>query len=26
LTIKEKHFDTFFDALIIALKNKDINY
>lgn len=26
LTIKEKHFDTFFDALIIALKNKGINY
>jgi len=26
LTIKEKHFDTFFDALIIALKNKGIKY
>ena len=26
LTIKEKHFDTFFDALIIVLKNKDTNY
>jgi|TARA_B110000285_G_scaffold235539_1_gene317922 acetylornithine/N-succinyldiaminopimelate aminotransferase len=26
LTIKESHFDTFFDALVVALKNKEADY